>query len=291
MSLTWAEIEADISDFNQRAETVRAAELQRNAVSAVQRETERRQHLEEIQRTQQAIIEETLEKINAREVMEAVRNDIFTEGEVRDLRFAAANTDARGHYSFGGLNLTSEKIDNFMVGLHTGRNFKLELWGELIKLDTIVRVDYPTDNSLPTLESASVYIKAHGINLIPGLAFPEGLTLEELIQKKGLVKAFHEIYVGSRTALVNNHSLRVNAADPEARAKFYVQLKCMIDTHFKEEGATMLPGIVRPWLDSIINQIPDLREQRVLTRAELFDWEAKIRGRFRLFTFIESLVN
>lgn len=256
--MRWQEIKESAEQYKQdqaeEARLQRAAEAERTLRSEQDRVAK--------ENATQSEAEERLAKFNVREVLEAIRDDVWKEGEVTSYRKGLDTSDPTR-----GLQLLSEPYQ--VVSLSgTGR----DLSARLVQQRAALVVYSFKDRSGP---GGSLGAYGHYVyNVEDGRK--EGVVekIEELGLEEGLKKA---AVLKSREVHYNSSGISLDSSQGA--------FDNLITGHVAHrQRYRSNPAQVREWTNSIIGELPaQLRENAIISSGELREWGHQVRGSSGLY--------
>lgn len=224
-------------------------------------------------------VELVLKRINAREVLKAVRDEVWHEGEIVDIKgeelIGLNNTSSYR----SGISLVSDPFPLILVkGNKYDRSLSLSRSEGHLSLDVIVTLLRGNEG----VESTRVSVQDKRSCLITKSEAPD---LKELIKGKDL-EALYAIQQGNNQFGALDCSF--DPGNSDAYRVFCHSVRSSVDAR-RENGS--LPGQLRNWSEGLIGQLPSmLREEGSMDYLHLRAWEHQIRGSKRLVVLRERLL-
>src|SRR3989344_13594 len=221
-----------------------------------------------------ALVESVYQKLNVREALSIVRDEIWGEGTIAEGEFSLFK-DGRS-WLVKGLVLTSEPVPHVTVD---GRGKDLEMKvnvapGPSFKLSVAVT---PVDLA----QKPMVYVQGNLVDESSLMIKHEG-NLNSLVGAMGTSRGIDHFYSWWPFYEPN---LPIDPEDENARGKF----AGLILKNAQGGKGGELPRDIRRYSERSIDLIPGLRERGSLNRADLLDWESQVMGRPKIASMLASI--
>lgn len=206
------------------------------------------------------IAQELLKNLGAQEALEAIRDQVWGEGEIRTKESGIVANNNFEH----GLTLVSNDIH---IPVLEGEGKKLALHFSLHKLGLSI-----TAHPVYTGNEPTVHLR--GIGFLQRSVLEPTPNIPEDIKEHGLVQGIH-------LALHSSHHLRdveksLNPVREGAQDTFYASLVTVIKD---QEKYSSFPGQIREWANSLTNQLPISQpDNPLIAGSDLREWGAKVSG-------------
>lgn len=224
-------------------------------------------------------IKSVLDRMNARAVLQAVRDEVWSEGEIVDVEGKYLPNLGNVSSYRAGISLVSGPFPLIMVrGSGDYRSLTVEKDEGYLRLNVIVTLS--GDNKGERNERVSVQDKQSCL-----ITKSEVPNLEELIREKGLdgLYAIHQ----SRNRF-GGLDCSFDPGKPDAYQVFCYSVRKSVDAR-RENGS--LPGQLRDRSEGLIRQFPSmLREEGSIDYLQLRLLEHRIRGSNRFVVLGERLL-
>lgn len=222
-----------------------------------------------------------LDRINARAVLQAVRDEVWHEGEIVDIEEEESRRlNNKSSYRAGGISLVSDPFLTLEVaGNKNDRSLNLLQQEDRLRLDVIVTLLRGNEG----VESTRVSVQDKAALLITNDQMP---SLEELIRGGEGLDALYAI--NQRRNQFGALDCSFDPGHPDAYRVFCHSVRKSVSARRENRS---LPGQLRNWSEGLIGQLPlMLREEGYVDYLHLRALEHQIRGSNRLVVLGERLL-
>lgn len=265
--MRWIEFEQGTRTYQATQEAKAAEYAAADALRRQQYEAEQAlKHQTELER-----VRGILEKFHAGDILEAIRDDVWQEGQVEEFE---GNWD--GHNPRRGLRLVSNPYPTVELKGY-GRKLAAVLEEERTVMEAYVTPDYQHRPTELHADGRNAYnVKDAG-----------QLSINDAIRQQGLERGLWA------TVVMGRHRLTVPSAavhpDKEGSAdKFNDAILRQID---QREQNDSFPAGIRVWGEGIVSSLPSsLRSEGVVKPQELRDWAHAIQGSSVIFRAADRIL-
>lgn len=226
-------------------------------------------------------VEFVLDRMKARAVLLAVRDEVWREGEIVDIEgeklFGLHNTSSYR----AGISLVSDSFPLIMVeGSRDDRSLTLRRDEDRLRLDVIVTLSGENEG---ITRNTRVSVQDKQSCLITKSEAP---NLEELIRREGLDGLYAIQQRRNKRNQFEGLDRSFDPSKPDAYQAFCYSVRKSVDAR---RGNGSLPGQLRSWSKGLIEQFPSmLKEEGFMDYPPLRALEHRIRGSNRFIVWCEQ---